>query len=180
MLNSYVAVDIETTGLNASRDSIIEVAAITFQGNEIVDEFSSLVYPQCDIPAEITRLTGITQAMVQDAPGMVQVRSRLRPILSNHIVVGHNVDFDMSFLREERLAIGNHRIDTLTLASILIPEAGRFGLAALADFLYLPMPEGGQAHRAREDAELTIELFLALRERALQNVSGLYRPHWPN
>jgi DNA polymerase-3 subunit epsilon/ATP-dependent DNA helicase DinG len=168
MLNSYVAVDIETTGLNASRDSIIEVAAITFQGNEIVDEFSSLVYPQCDIPAEITRLTGITQAMVQDAPGMVQVRSRLRPILSNHIVVGHNVDFDMSFLREERLAIGNHRIDTLTLASILIPEAGRFGLAALADFLYLPMPEGGQAHRAREDAELTIELFLALRERALQ------------
>ena len=168
MLNNYVAVDIETTGLNSSRDSIIEVAAITFSGNDIADEFSTLVYPQRDIPAEITRLTGITQAMVEDAPGMVQVRSRLRSILSNHIMVGHNVDFDLAFLREERVAIGNHRIDTLTLASILVPEAGRFGLASLADFLYLPLPEGGQAHRAREDAELTVELFLALRERALQ------------
>jgi DNA polymerase-3 subunit epsilon/ATP-dependent DNA helicase DinG len=168
MVNRYVAVDVETTGLNPSKDAIIEVAAITFQGSDIVDEFSTLVYPQRDIPAEITRLTGITQAMVEDAPGMFQIRSHLRPVLSNHILIGHNVDFDLAFLQEERLAIGNHRIDTITLASILVPEAGRFGLGALADFLYLPLPEGGQTHRAREDAELTIELFLALRERAMQ------------
>ena len=168
MMNSFVAVDVETTGLNPSKDVIIEVAAITFSGHDIIDEFSTLVYPQRDIPPEITRLTGITQAMVEDAPGMFQVRSRLRPVLSNHVLVGHNIDFDLAFLQEERLGIGNHRIDTVTLASILVPEAGRFGLSALADFLLLPMPEGGQAHRAREDAELTIELFLALRERAMQ------------
>ncbi len=168
MLNTYVAVDVETTGLDSSRDAIIEVAAIVFQGNEIVDEFTSLVYPQRDIPPEITRLTGITQAMVEDAPSMHQVRSQLRPVLSNHVIVGHNVEFDLAFLREERLAYGNHRIDTITLASILVPEAGRFGLGALADFLYLPLPDGGQAHRAREDAEVTVELFLALRERAMQ------------
>ncbi len=168
MMNEYVAIDIETTGLDPSRDAIIEVAAITFRENDILDEFSTLVYPQRDIPAQITRLTGISQAMVEDAPGMQQVRSQLRPILSNHILVGHNVDFDLSFLQEERLGIGNPRIDTVTLASILIPEAGRFGLNALADFLYLPLAEGGQAHRARSDAELTIELFLALREKAMQ------------
>ncbi len=168
MMNEYVAVDIETTGFNPSKDAIIEVAAITFRGNGIVDEFSSLVYPQRDIPPEITRLTGITQEMVEDAPGMFQVRSQLRSHLSNRVLVGHNVDFDIAFMQEERLAIGNHRIDTLTLASILVPEAGRFGLNSLAVFLMLALPEGGQAHRAREDAELTIELFLALRERAMQ------------
>ena len=121
MKNRYVAVDIETTGLNPSKDVIIEVAAITLQGSDIVDEFSSLVYPKREIPAEITWLTGITQAMVENAPSMFQVRSHLRPVLSNNILIGHNVDFDLAFLQEERLGIGNHRIDTITLASVLVP-----------------------------------------------------------
>jgi ATP-dependent DNA helicase DinG len=165
---TYVAVDVETTGFDSSRDAIIEVAAVTFQGQDILEEFSTLIYPQRDIPAEITRLTGITNAMVQDAPTISMVRSQLRPILGNLPLVGHNVSFDLSFLNEARLGIGNRRVDTLTLASILIPEAGRYGLESLADFLLLPLPDGRQAHRAREDAELTVELFLALRERALQ------------
>ncbi len=164
----FVAVDVETTGFDASREAIIEVAAVTFRGQDILDEFSTLIYPQRDIPAEITRLTGITNEMVEDAPTMTSVRSRLRPILGSNALVGHNVDFDLAFLNEARLGIGNQRVDTLTLASILVPEAGRYGLGALADFLYLPLPDGRQIHRAREDAILTVELFLALRERALQ------------
>ena len=88
--------------------------------------------------------------------------------MTGRILLGHNIEFDLGFLREERLGVGNQRVDTLTLASILVPEAGRFGLEALADFLQLPLPDGRQAHRAHADAELTIELFLALRERALQ------------
>ena len=166
--NIYVAVDVETTGFDASREAIIEIAAVTFRGNDIVDEFSTLIYPQRDIPAEITRLTGITDGMVEDAPTIGTVRSQLRTILGDHPLVGHNVGFDLAFLKEARLGMGNQRVDTLTLASILVPEAGRYGLEALADFLYLPLPDGGQAHRALEDAELTVELFLALRERALQ------------
>ncbi len=167
MSTTYVAIDIETTGLDATRDAIIEVAAITFSGNQILDEFSSLVYPQQEISPEITRITGITPEMVTDAPSMYSVRSRLRPALSDHVLIGHNVGFDIAFLREERLAVGNPRLDTLTLATILAPEAGRFGLEALANFLHLPLPADGQAHRAYADAVLTIELFLALRERAL-------------
>ena len=74
--------------------------------------------------------------------------------------------FDVAFLNEERLGIGNHRLDTITLASILMPEAGRYSLDALARFLDLPNAATGQDHRALADAEWTVELFLALRERA--------------
>jgi ATP-dependent DNA helicase DinG len=167
MLTTYIAIDVETTGLDPQRDQLLEVAALTFRADALLDEFHTLLNPSCDIPPEITRITGITPAMVADAPGVFQVRPRLRALLGDHVLVGHNVDFDLGFLNAERIGIGNHRLDTLTLATILVPEAGRYGLEALADHLRLPAPDGGQAHRARADAELTIELFLALRERAL-------------
>ncbi len=166
--NTYVVVDVETTGLDPQTDSIIEVAAITFRGNDILDEFSSLVNPHRPIPPYITQLTGITQAMVDDAPTMFTLRSRLRPKIGDHVLVGHNIGFDMGFLEAERLGMGNHRLDTVTLASILFPDAGRFNLDSLVHYLGLPNPNGGQSHRALDDAEQTVELFLALRERAMQ------------
>ena len=165
---TYVAIDVETTGLDPQTDSIIEVAAITFRGNDILDEFSSLVNPHRPVPPFITQLTGITQAMVDDAPTMFTLRSRLRPKIGDHVLVGHNVGFDLGFLEMERLGVGNHRLDTVTLASILFPNAGRFNLESLVHYLGLPNPNGGQTHRALDDAEQTVELFLALRERAMQ------------
>ncbi|MAT97701.1 MAG: DNA polymerase III subunit epsilon [Anaerolineaceae bacterium] len=165
---TYVVVDVETTGLDPQTDSIIEVAAITFRGNDILDEFSSLVNPHRTIPPYITQLTGITQAMVEDAPTMFTLRSRLRPKIGDHVLVGHNISFDMGFLEAERLGMGNHRLDTVTLASILFPDAGRFNLESLVHYLQIPSRNGGQSHRALDDAEQTVELFLALRERALQ------------
>lgn len=166
MPTTYVAIDVETTGLDSRQDAIIELAAIKFEGSDIVEEYTTLVNPARAVPDEITRITGITQAMVDDAPSMFSVRSQARAILGDHVLVGHNIGFDMGFLREERLGLGNHCIDTLTLASILVPDAGRFGLESLAHHLQLPLPDSGQAHRAYDDAVLTIELFLALRERA--------------
>lgn len=164
---TYVTIDLETTGLNAGRDAIIEVAAITFQGTAIVDEFSSLVNPGRAIPEFITQITGINNEMVADAPDMFTLRSTLRQHLGDHILVGHNVAFDLGFLREERLGLSNHAVDTLTLATILFPEAGRFNLESLVRYLNLPDPAQGQTHRALDDAEQTVELFLALFERAL-------------
>ena len=172
MGTTYVAVDVETTGLDPARDAIIEVAAITFRDAAILDEFDSLVNPLVDIPPFITQLTSITDDMVTDAPTLHTLRPKLRGKLGDNVLVGHNVEFDLGFLREARLAFGNRRIDTLTLASILAPEAGRFSLSSLADFLNLPS-NNGRGHRARGDAELTIELFLALRERALALSLGL-------
>ena len=167
MSTTYVAVDVETTGLDATNDSIIEIGAITFRDADILDQFSSLVNPHKEVPPFITQLTGITQEMVDDAPSMFSLRSKLRGVIGDHVLVGHNIGFDAAFLREERLGIGNHRVDTVTLASILYPEAGRFGLESLARFLNLPIPTGEQTHRAFDDAELTLELFLALKEKAL-------------
>ncbi|MCA9874240.1 MAG: DNA-processing protein DprA, partial [Anaerolineales bacterium] len=167
MSTTYVIVDVETTGLDSQRDAIIEVAAITLRDHDILDEFTSLVNPYREIPAFISSMTGISNDMVADAPTMFTVRSRLRGMLSDHVVVGHNVDFDLGFLNEERLGVGNQRIDTLTLASILVPEAGRYDLESLVYHLNLPDPHNGQTHRAHDDAEQTVELFLALRERAL-------------
>ncbi|WP_420641356.1 helicase C-terminal domain-containing protein [Candidatus Leptofilum sp.] len=164
---TYVAIDVETTGLDPKTDSIIEVAAITFRGNDILDEYSSLVNPHREVPPFITQLTGITQAMVDEAPTMFTLRSHLRPKLRDHVLVGHNVGFDLGFLEAERLGVGNHRLDTVTLASILFPDAGRFNLESLVNYLGLPNPHGSQTHRALDDAEQTVELFLALRERAM-------------
>jgi ATP-dependent DNA helicase DinG len=167
MSTTYVIVDVETTGLDPEKDTIIEVAAIALRDHDILDEFTSLVNPLRDVPAYITHLTGITTDMVADAPTMFNVRPRLRAALSNHVLVGHNVDFDLGFLNQERLGVGNHRLDTVTLASILVPEAGRYDLESLVHWLDLPNPNGRQTHRALDDAEQTVELFLALRERAL-------------
>ena len=166
MTTTYVAIDLETTGLDPARDAIIEVAAVTFRDNEIVDEFAALVNPLRDIPPYVSQLTGITDAMVADAPTLFSLRSRLKSKLADHVIVGHNVQFDLGFLREAGLGIGNPRLDTITLASILVPEAGRFNLGALAEFLNFPQTDR-DGHRALADTEQTIELFLALRERAL-------------
>jgi len=167
MSTTFVAIDVETTGFSPERDVIIEVGVIVFRDHDILDEFTSLVNPQREVPPEITRLTGITQTMVDDAPSMYVLRSRLRPLLADHILIGHNVDFDLGFLNAERLGIGNHRLDTITLASILVPESGHYSLDALARHLHLPNADAGQNHRALDDAEQTVELFLALQERAL-------------
>ncbi len=165
MSTTYVAIDVETTGLDPQRDRIIEVAAIVFRNNDILDEFTTLVNPQQDIPFHITQLTGITTEMVMDAPSMFKVRPRLQSLIGDHVLIGHNISFDLGFLREERIGIGNHRVDTVTLASILFPQAGRYNLASIARHLKLP---DAQNHRAYGDAEQTLELFLALKEEALK------------
>ena len=167
MSNTYVAVDIETTGLDPNRESIIEFAALVFQGDDILDEVHTLINPGKPIPPEITRITGIDDRMVTGAPSLFTVRSKIRNVLADHIIIGHNVGFDMGFLEAEGFGLRQHRMDTITLASILIPEAGRYGLEALVNFLNLPNPSGKQTHRALDDVRQTVDLFFELRRRAL-------------
>jgi ATP-dependent DNA helicase DinG len=168
MPTTYIAVDVETTGLDPQRDAIIEVAAVTFRGDEIVDEWSSLVNPHRSLSPFISQLTGITQPMVDEAPAMFSLRPQLKRLLADHVIVGHNVGFDMGFLEAERLALGQHRVDSLTMASILLPNLGRYSLDALVNTLRLPNPAGKQTHRALGDAHQTVSLFLELRRRALE------------
>jgi ATP-dependent DNA helicase DinG len=164
----YSAIDLETTGLNPDSDEIIEVGIVTFQNGSVTDKWSSLVNPGRSLPEFITSLTGITQEMVDGAPSIQTLRSRINNLLSNNTLVGHNIGFDLGFLQTHSLALANQRLDTLTLASVLLPNAGRYGLASLATVLELPSAQGAQAHRALNDALRTTDLFHLLQEKAQQ------------
>jgi DNA polymerase-3 subunit epsilon/ATP-dependent DNA helicase DinG len=164
MTDTFVAIDLETTGLDPAREAIIEVAAVTVKAGRIVDEWSSLVNPGRRIPAFITRLTGITTAMVADAPDVFSLRRPIQRLLGSHLLVGHNVEFDLGFLRQESLAWTNRRLDTLVLASIVLPDLGRYGLESLASSLDLDDGAAGPAHRALTDARRTARLLLRLQE----------------
>ncbi len=167
-MTTYVAIDLETTGLDPFRDEIIEVAAVTFAEGQILDEFTSLIRPRGDIPPFITELTGITSAMVADAPSLRSLRNQLRQTLGDHTIVGHNVGFDLGFLAAIDLGARQPRLDTVTLASILMPGLGRYSLEAVARHLQLPSLDSNQAHRALADARLVVELFAVLEDQALQ------------
>jgi DNA polymerase-3 subunit epsilon/ATP-dependent DNA helicase DinG len=166
MQTIFAAVDVETTGLDPYRDEIIEIAVVVFQDDNILEQFDSLVQPEGKIPPEITALTGISNADVADAPGIFALRPRLRQLVGSHVIMGHNVGFDMGFLEQANVGVGQPRLDTLTLASILVPEVGRFSLDSLAHYLQLKGYGGAQTHRALDDTLLTVELFRDLRDRA--------------
>jgi ATP-dependent DNA helicase DinG len=172
MPGTFVSIDLETTGLDPARDSIIEVGTVTFSGGRVLDEWSSLVNPQREIPPFITRLTGIDQGMVDEAPPLASLRREIRSRLGDHTLVGHHVAFDLGFLNAERLALGSHRLDTATVASILLPDAGQYGLMSLVSYLQLEGPDGplepGRTHRALDDARRTAALYMALEQRAAE------------
>ena len=122
----YASIDLETTGLNADQDAIIEIGIVLFQGDDIVDQWSSLVNPRRRVPPNITDLTGITQADVDGAPSLLQIRPKVGRMVSGRTLVAHNAPFDLAFLRRNGLCEENGALDTLELASILFPTAGRY------------------------------------------------------
>ena len=124
--DTFVALDIETTGLDPSNCEIIEIGAARFENGKLVAKFSELVKPSFTIPAEITRLTGISNAMVKDAPGINAVIEKFDPFIDESPwVVGHNVSFDLGFIKshitKKRLAAIESRVlDTAVLSRISV------------------------------------------------------------
>ncbi|MGC8838290.1 MAG: helicase C-terminal domain-containing protein [Anaerolineae bacterium] len=165
MAQTYVALDLETTGLDPERDAIIEIGAVRFRGERVFETFSTLVNPGRPIPFRIQQLTGITDRDVAGAPPLRAVAGALARFVGPHTVVGHNVAFDLSFLQRQGILRGQPSLDTFELAGILMPHAVRYSLGRLADELGIVFPE---RHRALADAQATHALFLALCERARQ------------
>ncbi|MFQ6101440.1 MAG: helicase C-terminal domain-containing protein [Anaerolineae bacterium] len=163
MPRTYVALDLETTGLDADRDAIIEVGAVKFRDDEVLDTFSTFVSPGRPIPLEITELTGIRDDDVAGAPGLHDVLSRLARFTGQWPIIGHSVAFDLSFLRRHSRLLENELLDTFELASVLIPHAERYSLRVLAKTLGI---ETERAHRALDDAQATQRLFRALLRQA--------------
>ncbi len=159
----YVALDLETTGLDAARDAIIEVGAVKFRGDKVLGTFSTFVRPGRPIPPLITGLTGIRNEDVAGAPGLREVLARLARFVGDYPIVGHSVGFDLGFLRRHAQFLDNELLDTFELASVLLPEADRYSLQALSQLLGIELE---QAHRALDDARATFHLFRRLLRRA--------------
>lgn len=162
--NSYVVVDVETTGLDPARDHIIEVAALKIDNGNISDTYSSLINPGSQIDSFITELTGITNQDLCTAPSPDSVFSDFYDFLGDAIIVGHNVHFDINFLYDnfERYLskpLCNNFVDTMKLSKKYYKKAPSFKLAALADYLDIPVEI---SHRALDDCNTTNSLYQKL------------------
>jgi ATP-dependent DNA helicase DinG len=163
-MDSIIALDIETTGLDPHKDSIIEIGAVCFNDNRIENEWESLINPGRKIPPFITQLTGISDHMVMEAPSIQDVLTDFQHFVGDHFILGHNVGFDLSFFRKYGLFKTNDILDTYELASVLLPTASRYGLSSLAQLLRIPLKAN---HRAMADARVTSEVYRILYEMAM-------------
>jgi DNA polymerase-3 subunit epsilon/ATP-dependent DNA helicase DinG len=164
-MESIIALDIETTGLDSDKDSIIEIGAVRFSGRRVESEWTSLVNPGRRIPPFITHLTGITDQMVLKSPPLQAILHELRNFIGDAPILGHNIRFDLSFFKKHRLFTNNDSIDTYELAAVMLPGAGRYNLASLAQTLGVLLPAN---HRALDDARATRGVYLRLVEEAYQ------------
>lgn len=160
----YIALDLETTGFSAEADSIIEIGAVLARDGEIVATFQSLIDPNRPIPAEVTRITHIDDEMVHGQPRFSAIAAALDQFVGNRPIVGHNVDFDLGFLRHAGLFRHNTGIDTLELAAVLLPSEARYSLTNLRTVVGIA---GDQAHRALDDARATMELLFYLWDKTM-------------
>jgi DNA polymerase-3 subunit epsilon len=156
----YAVIDVETTGLNASRDRITEIAIYIHDGQQIIDRFESLVNPECRIPHHITALTGISNKMVFDAPKFYEIARKVVELTEGMTIVAHNASFDYNFIRSEfRRLYYDYRRKTLCtkkLSRKIMPGLPSYGLGNLCRHLDIPNPA---RHRAGGDALATTRLL---------------------
>src|SRR5437667_2303389 len=180
-----VALDLETTGLHTEQDSILEVAAIKFQGATILDTMETLVAPGRPVPYRVQRLTGITPQQLIGVPQFDSIAKNLQLFLDDYPIVGHSIPFDVGFLRRRGLVRTNPLIDTFELATVLLPSLPSYNLGQVAEALGVAVAPG--RHRAMVDTILAMEVFLALHQRLqtvdlalLKDLASLDAPRsWP-
>lgn len=165
--NTYVVIDLETTGANpAARDRITELAFIKVRGGRIVDEFVSLVNPEVPVPPFISNLTGITDAMVCSAPTFETLAGKAMEFLGNAVLVAHNAKFDTRFLDAEfdrtiSAGLGLPHVCTLQTARQIIRGLPNYRLQTVAAHYNVEI-EG--RHRAAGDARATARIWIKMLE----------------
>ncbi|MEM9143399.1 MAG: exonuclease domain-containing protein [Bacteroidota bacterium] len=156
----YTIVDIETTGNGIQGNRITEIAIFKYDGHALVDEFTSLVNPECPIPYFITGLTGIDDTMVRDAPTFSQLVQDILEFTTDSIFVAHSVNFDYKVIQNEFRTLGKDftrkRLCTVRLSRKLFPGYHSYSLGKLCSALGIPIKD---RHRARGDAHATVLLF---------------------
>ncbi len=162
----YSVVDIETTGNGYKGQKITEISIFVFDGKKVTDEFTSLVNPEASIPAFITNLTGITDAMVRNAPKFYEIAKQVQEITKDTIFVAHNVNFDYNIIQDEFKSLGfdfkRKKLCTVRLSRKIIPGLKSYSLGNICAHEDIKITE---RHRAKGDVEATVELFRRLIER---------------
>ncbi len=161
---TFVVVDVETTGGRAAHDRLIELGAVKLRGGQVIDCFEQLVNPGCAVPRHITRLTGISTAMLLDGPPVERVLSDFEAFLGDGVFVAHNLKFDAGVLTGESERCGRpgfpgHKLCTLRLARRLLRGLRSKSLASLCDFYGI---RNRRHHRALPDAEVTAQILIRL------------------
>lgn len=181
--DDIVVFDIETTGLNPSRDEITEIGAVKLRNGSVADRFHSMVNPGIPIPRKITELTGITDEMVRDCPAISEVLPKFLNFAGDNIMSAHNASFDMGFIREKAEGLGimlnNTVLDTLGLSRLLFPELKSHRLNIVAKHLKVRLEDH---HRADHDAQATagilkkcIEILKSMGIKELREVNRINR-----
>ncbi len=192
----YAIIDIETTGGLARRDKITEIGIVIHDGEKIIDTYETLINPGRSIPSNITRITGITDEMVADAPQFFEIAKKVVEMTEGAIFVAHNVRFDYSFIKEEFKSLGytfsKRQLDTVRLARKSFPGLRSYSLGNLINHFDIKV---ANRHRAlddalattillekifaKEDAEDNIKLFInhGLRESQLPNSISMETLH---
>lgn len=173
----FVVLDVETTGSKAPPCRVIEIGAFRVSGGEVTDRFHTLVDPETPIPPFIASLTGISDAMVADAPKFGEVADDLLRFIGDSVVVAHNAEFDLAFLNHEigrvyeDYRLGNASLCTVQLSRGLISEIENHKLNTVADYYSIDLVNH---HRASDDAHATAKIFVnLLKELELIGVSNI-------
>ncbi|MDA1060427.1 MAG: exonuclease domain-containing protein [bacterium] len=158
----FVSLDLETTGFDAKTDKIIEFGAIKFDLSGPGEKLQFLVDPGHPIPQIVTHITRISDKDLKDAPSIDDKLEEIKTFIGDYPIVGHNIQFDIGFLRSAGLEINNPEYDTQVLSGILIPNLPSYSLEILTEILDLKHAE---KHRALDDAIAAMELFTVLIEK---------------
>ncbi len=164
MSRTYIALDLEATGMQPDRDEVIEIGAVKFSDGQVLGRWESFVRPQQPVPYKVTQLTGISTSDVARAPRVSEIAPAFIRFVGDSPIIGQSVELDMAMLVRAGIRLKNVLWDTFELATLLVPEAAVYNLRSVAKKLGVD-PETDRAHRALADAELTMRVFQALRER---------------
>lgn len=165
LIDNYVVIDIETTGLSPQTDKIIEIAAIKITNNNVVDSFQKLIKPPNPVSDIISKLTGITNEMLSNADNIHNVLFEFRKFIGNETLIGHNANFDINFLYDNSvkhlgIPLCNDYFDTLYYARKLLPDYPNHRLQYIATQLNIEVTE---AHRALNDCFTTHHCYQKLK-----------------
>lgn len=176
-MDSYIAIDLETTGLSPKTDRILEVGAVCVVDNEITGELHLFADPGRSIPERITELTGITETMLSEAVSQEEVIRQIVEFCGDEVLLGHNILFDYSFLKRSAVNSGlpfeHSGIDTLKIARRFLPDIKSRRLSCLCEYYHI---ETENHHRAVDDAIAAKCLYDCLKREFLAGNETYFEP----